>query len=513
MGYKMKKFLNFFNPLNLQRMIKEIGYSLNLWFLLGLAVIFGACAVICGYWMKLELSVIAVLAIGFVCCIPFLIMAFFMQKYESRRFMLVSNYCEKLIYSFEKSNKIRESLTDFLTIAQDELHPIIVEMIRIIDDEKSYRKAFDYFESFYNCSRVVTLHRYLIDVEENGGETSETLSGLLDDVHCWTSRTIDYQSGRKDVQRKVLVSTLFAMGSCGIMINRLPAEYVEQIVALPIYQWGTAIILLCCLILYTAVSRGVAVTYLDNELDKKTEESEIRAAQYIVQYREESASGKIKKTMINKLLVFIVILACISADFFILHYYIKDVKTYMITMMGTLLAGAFAVFQKQYRYNTSIKRTQHSIEKAFPEWLRSLLLYLQTDNVHVSLRKTYPYAPRVIKPELKTFLEGIGNDVVSQKPYENFLKDYDLPQLHLVTNYLYSILIFGSDNIEKQMAYLVDQNQKLIERAELQRNSDNLSLFTMLMLAPMLLAVVKLLLDLILFMMIFMTALSSSAFL
>ena len=79
------------------------------------------------------------------------------------------------------------------------------------------------------------------------------------------------------------------------------------------------------------------------------------------------------------------------------------------------------------------------------------------------------------------------------------MKQYDVPELKLAINYLYSISQFGSEDMLTQLNYLVKQNSKLTVTEERLRNEDSLAGFSMLMLVPMLLAVFKLLIDLVLF--------------
>jgi hypothetical protein len=510
MKYKIKKFFSFFNPHNLINEIAGLGYSVSTSKILAFALGFIVAAIVAGIFLHLEIPYMILLGIGFLCCLPSLFIAYFHHNYEVRRFNNVTSYMEQLIYSFHKNQKIYDSLVDVNEINTGEIHDLTGKMIEIIDNHNDivtnpFRKAFNYFEEHYDCSRLKTLHRYLIEVEFNGGESNNSLNMLLDDIRSWTERTLEYQANRKNVQNKVLLSTFFAMISCGFMINMIPEEYVNQIIVKPVYQIGTCIILILCLLLYTYAAKKVGISYLDNEIDKKGLGFERRASEYIANYTREVQAGVLKKPMIIKTVIFAL---CAAVCGYCSTLFPTLSNTFKVATIAVLLIGAFIVTDKYRKFRMYSERIRRSISKMFPEWLRNVLLYLQTDNVHMSIRKSYDACPEVLKGEVGNFIHDLEKDPIGNTPYKNFLKGYNLPQLQLSANYLYSIALFGTEDINTQLNYLVEQNHKLVLQAETQRNEDTLSIFTMLMLGPMLLAVVKLMLDLILFVSIFMTYLS-----
>lgn len=508
--YKLKKFFSFFNPKNIVNEIAGLGYSITTSKIMAFVVGFIVAAIVAGIFLHLEIPYMIILGIGFLCCLPSLIIAYFRHTYEVKRFNAVTSYIEQLIYSFHKNNKIYDSIIDVNEISTDEVKEITTEMIEILDNQNNqvtnpFRKAFNHFEKHYDCSRLKTLHRYLIEIETHGGESKNSLNMLLDDTRSWTERTLEYQAGRKNVQNKVLLSTFFAMISCGFMINMIPEEYVAQIIDKPVYQIGTCIILISCLLVYTYAAGKVAVSYLDNEIDRKSEDYEKRASEYVANYTRQATEGKLKKPMIIKTIIFSILgIGCYGASFFIPALS----STLKIAAIIVLLLGAFITLDKYRKFRSYSSAIRRTMSKMFPEWLRNVLLYLQTDNVHMSIRKSYDACPNVLKAEVESFIYDIENDPIGDTPYKNFLQGYNLPQLKLSANYLYSIALFGAEDINTQLNYLVEQNHKLVLTSETQRNEDTLAIFTMLMLAPMLLAVAKLMLDLILFVSIFMTQLS-----
>lgn len=145
----------------------------------------------------------------------------------------------------------------------------------------------------------------------------------------------------------------------------------------------------------------------------------------------------------------------------------------------------------------------------FPQWIRTLSLSLQVDNVHVSIRNSYDKAPLIIKHDIENFLEDLAEDPVSAKPFNRFLSDYNVPTLRLSINYLYLASQFGTEDSLAQLDYLVAQNTQLTIQEEKIRNESALAGINLFIFAPMFVAIIKLLLDLMLFLSQFMGIMQS----
>lgn len=494
---KLKIFFGFFNINNLKKEVISLGYSITTKSIVFVAFGIIMAAFIAGYLFRLRPAYLGMLIAGFILCLPSLVIMRFKHSYQMTRFNEVTDYMEQLIYAFHKNGKIRDSLVDVNSVSTGKIKEITGKMIDIIDNDMStskiFEKAFDLMQEEYDCARLRTLHQYLLEVEYSGGKSTLSLNVLLEDIREWSERTIVYQSERKNVQNKVLLSVFLAMLSCGIMINMIPAEYATQIVAHPIYQVATTIILMLCILTYVYASRKVCVSYLDNEVDKITSEYALQCAEAVVNYRKKNH----KKDIIIRLCMFIPLI--------ILSYFMG----YRFGVLVIAVLMVVSILSSSFKNMNHIKTVVREINKAFPVWMRNMVLYLQTDNVHVSIRKSYDTCPEILKPEIKALIENIQEEPGSMKPYSRFLDGYEVPNLKLAVTYLYSIAQFGSENMLMQLDYLIQQNAKLTIAEERVRNDDSLAGFSMLMLAPMILAVFKLLLDLMLFISMFMGILGS----
>lgn len=492
----VKRFFSLYNINIFIEELQNIGYQAGKNILAFMIMVVGFLAFVCYLLLKIDIQYLIILGIIMVACAPYAVLMMFTSRYQAQRFTEIVGYMEQLIYAFHKTGKIRNSLIDIYEVSTGNIKRTVKQMIEVIDNDRStsklYEKAFGIIQSRYNCTRLKIIHEYLINVEMNGGDASASLKILIEDLRSWAERVTLYQADRRNVRIKSAISILCAMLSCGIMINLVPVEYRDQIVVENLYQIGTLIILALNVFVYLASCSALSNSYLDNEIDTKQNTKTERMHKYLANWHKKNhvKTSIIKTALALPLLGF---------------------SIYTGIMPLILVSGIIIFFLATHDFSYKqkcLKRVTKDIKKAFPIWLRSLVLHLQTDNVHVALRDSYANCPTVLKPSLETFLIDLTDDPITMRPYNNFLNVYDVPELKLTTHYLYSIATFGSEDALAQLDYLIEQNGKLEIEEERIRNEDSISMFSLIVLVPMLLAVMKLMIDLILFLNIFMGYLS-----
>jgi hypothetical protein len=490
MKKKFKKFLRYFKISYLKAEVAQMGFNITLGNIFTLVGVLIFAAFITGVLLRLDPIYCVVLALFFICSLPMMIITHFKADFEKMRFNEAVNYMEQLIYAFHKSNKIREALVDVHNVSTGNIKRVTDKMINIIDNDmttsKIYEKALGIMQEEYDCSRMLLLHNYLLEVEYNGGESDRSLNMLLTDIREWSSRILQYQQERKSVKGKIVVSILLAMLSCGLMVNMIPADYLDQMVPQAAYQLGTLGVLLACIVLYIMATARVGVSYLDFETDKETTKRALEDMKYISKYNKKN---HVKPAIIK---------VCVMAPliFFAVWY-----KVYWIILPVALLM-LYVVFMDGIRKNQAVHHVVREVNKMFPAWIRSLVLQLQTENTHMAIVKSVDTCPVILKDEVCTLLDNIDKDPNSMRPYNEFLKDFDTPDLKMSVHYLYSISQFGTEDMLAQLDYLIEQNSQLSIAEEKLRNEDSLAGFSTLTLLPMLFAVLKLLLDLMLFLQI-----------
>lgn len=171
--------------------------------------------------------------------------------------------------------------------------------------------------------------------------------------------------------------------------------------------------------------------------------------------------------------------------------------------------------EKKYRYVQTHKglrsvlyrkSLRKKMEREFPQWLMDISLLLQTENVQVALYRIRPQTPEVLKSAIDDMLEELSQNPESIEPYLNFLKGYDLPDVHSAMRMLYALSNGGYGNSEKQLRQILKRNQELLDKAEKERNQDSLAGFYALFLAPALTGAGKMMIDMTAFLVVFLTS-------
>ena len=147
----------------------------------------------------------------------------------------------------------------------------------------------------------------------------------------------------------------------------------------------------------------------------------------------------------------------------------------------------------------SSHRFGDTLEEEFPYWLWSVSLYLQQDSVYHALQQSCHGLRGELAEEVRRLLENIYEQPNSLIPYVQFFRNRDLPELHSGMKLLYSFSSNGNPDIQKQVYFLVEQNQRMIEQRELNRQQIALSAFQLVKQVPMLIAGGKIVLDAFIF--------------
>ena len=436
-----------------------------------------------GTILKLNMIYSLIVVLFFVLCIPKLIIYHYKFNFEKQKFTDIVNYMERLIYAYQKSGKLYTALEDVKAVSGRRLQRQIQKALNFIDNGKAkenlYKEALSFIEKKNNCTRLQTLHNYLIDVELNGGDSDKSLNLLIEDIRAWSLRMQAYQIDRNNIKGKIIISIILAIITCVAALFLVPSEYSVQMVVKPLYQIGTAIALMAYIVVFIYVEKIVASSYLDLELDNINYGSYLRAVKRVDKF---NAKQVIKKCI---LCLTIAIGCC-----FLTHIINLD-----LMMIPIVLVFAIIAYQPILRNKRDKEAILKEINKAFPVWIRNMVLLLQINNVSVSIQESLKTCPLVMKPHVEKLLKGIEENPASSKPFDDFCKEYNIPDIKLTVNFLYYLSNFGSDEMVGQLDYIIKQNDHLTLNEERIRNEDSLSMMSMLILAPMAISILKLVLD------------------
>lgn len=66
-------------------------------------------------------------------------------------------------------------------------------------------------EEEYDCSRIRTLHKFLVSVEEKGGRYTGAMEVLLEDFDRWVNNVYKYQSEIRKIKRDITIGIMISM--------------------------------------------------------------------------------------------------------------------------------------------------------------------------------------------------------------------------------------------------------------------------------------------------------------
>lgn len=477
---------HYWNPKLLNLEIQRCGYtfSASSYVKYLLAVYLGIAGFAYLFQLQIFFSVIVMAAASIF--VPTVFLMNYKNLYEEKKFEDLTAYMEQLLYSFKRRAKILTALEDTkLLFRQGESRlyngiEYAVEHIQSAQSEGNiYQEAFSEIEKEYGCKRLYKIHDFLMQVEQSGGSPDAAIEILLNDRKMWIERIYGLQKEKKNIKVKVTIGIGLSFLICAMSILMLPKEF--DITQNPISQAvTTGVVILNMLIWYAAQKKLSGSLILS---DEDVDEAEIREKyKYVVKGNREKERFKYS------------IIGCIFGVTAILLG-----NTVGMTAAGA--AGAAAIWmltQEKRKYKHVRKRVLREVEKQFPEWLMNLSLQLQTDNVHVSLKKTIPDAPFILKQDLTRLVEEIEQQPNALQPYIRFMREFQIPDVLSAMKILYSMAEFGIRDMGGQIDALVQRNTVMMDRAERLKEEDLMAGVGFLVLLPMITGVVKMLADLVL---------------
>lgn len=440
------------------------------------------------YLFGLDFWFIVAIAIFMILLMPYVYRSQFKYLYEQKRFEDASLYISQMIASFKKTSKILPSLLEVRNVVGDEIGAYIDEAIEYIREgefeDNIYKEALSIIEERYNCSRIKSLHSFLIKVETNGGKFDKAMNLLLEDVDDWTSRVFLYQKDRKSIKNKITIGIFLSFIISISTVIMIPDNF--NIINLNVYQIVTTAVVLIMYGFYVFVQSKLTGSWLD--YNNKYTEAKIDKDIDIVKYYSIKA-GTIK------MIPLIVLIVGAMAWFFVSKNY-----TYCVI---SLVVAFIILNQPKTRKKMAKKRLQKEINKVFPDWLRDLSLELQTKTVRVAIASSYSNAPYILRPAIEKLVNSFNEDL-SITPYTDFLKEYDIREITQIMRMLYSLNEADKDDSEIQISAIIKRNNELLAKSENLKNEDSIGALGFIIIVPLFIGSLKLIVDLLLLMSTFM---------
>ncbi|MBE5898659.1 MAG: hypothetical protein E7279_03570 [Lachnospiraceae bacterium] len=408
--------------------------------------------ILLGLFFQLDAVFIVALCICACLTLPLYIRNYNYNRYQQQRFSDVNVYMEQFMYSFMKTGKILSTLYDVKELfPKGKMCDVINKSIKYIKDtyEESdvEGKALEIISDEYQYEGLKTMHGFALSVEANGGAYISCMQLILEARRMWADRVYEQMKIRKHQKVLVLMSIVTSLILCSVlyyMSDRMDVSVGSEMIS----QIVTFVVIFLDMWIYYLADRKLSVDFLEE--DNKDDEIMVAKYKRFQKYKEKPSS----------------------------HY------------LSIRIAR---------------KQLTRAFEKEFPRWLLQVSLLLQSENVQVAIFKSLKDAPRLMQDELAKLILELKSEPTSMKPYNNFLEDYNMPEVRSAMKMLFSLSEGTGANASDQIEDIIRRNQQMMNKAEKLRMEDTASGMYALFLAPQLTGGCKLLVDMILLLVCYMS--------
>lgn len=414
----------------------------------------------------------------------------YIRKQENR-FFEASEYMDAALYNFLREQKIEKTYENLCVILQPSplrnvISRALDHMKLTFDETEVYKAGLDMVEKEYHCDKIQGIHEFMYQVERYGGAIESSCQILLEDKNCWEARIRQAMADRKRMFRQVILSVIASLIICGIILY-MPIRGMN-IVTNPLVQIVAVIVVILDELIILAGQKYLKTDWLQIELNKR----ESGSADKMRRWRSFD-SGKERRLSL--------ILGIVGAVVSALMYLAGGLGLGFFGLTLTLLVCNQHLWGRRL-LERNIKK---EIACEFPRWLMEVVLLMQSENVQVAMYKSAEHAPDILKHDITSMNERLEIEAEDSGPYHDFLKDFQIPEVHSAMIMLYSIAMGHSFRGEEQLQELIRRNLYMMDDAQKNNLKDKGAGLYLLFLAPVLTASVKLLVDMFVVMFAFIT--------
>lgn len=398
------------------------------------------------------------------------------RKREAERFGALGNLMEQLLYLFRRRPKLTQALQEAEETADAELQPMIRRAAQALltrQGEDPYEEAFRPLLEAFPCRELRQLLHFFRKVEETGGEYAGGLDLLLEQIRSWCRAEDLYQQELNHVRTKVELCLVLSVLIGGASVNLIPESF--SILALPAYQWFSAVLLLLLL----AVFAGIELAFTKPWGREKPVMSEEAVRRYKARLENRE---KDRKLPLKLGLALVLAMLCL---------YLKA----KAACAGCAVLALLFITEPRRKRGAARRRLAREVQLQFPDWLRELAMILQFRTVQTAISETEGETSPVLRVWLEQLLREIDEDPVHITPYRNFMQELELAPVRDAMVLLYSLNGVGRQYAREQLEALTRRNEELYREAETLRRRDAASWASFVTVIPMSLTVIKLLSD------------------
>lgn len=481
------------HPKNLEKEVHVYGYHFS-WkshiaWMAGALLGIGAVGIL----FRLKMLYLVIILAAVLLMLPVLVLDMYKKMYEQKRFSDVCSYMEQMLYAFQKTGKVVSALKETREIFDEgqmrrciEEAILYMELGRAESAQGILREGLQRIEQLYACSKLLMVHRLLVEAEEYGGEAEDSIVLVLEDIERFKKRGYLLQAEKKKNHIDNMISIVVATLLCAValyvldaMKTMFAAGSTMDIFALPVIQLSSVLFILVLLQIYVKSARSLTDDWLKEDALYDTAYI-LRSYDLVMNYDE----GKAKK----KSMLLAAALAIPTVLFFALGRRLAAVLC--------LFVMAFLMVRQGIGYRLASRDVEAELYQALPQWLFQMILLLQNNNVQVALAKSAEDAPAVLGRELLLLRERIRERPDRLRSYTDFCKNFDLPEMTSCMKMLHAFSENGTGNVRVQMNHLLERVVEMQESAD-ERQNENIAFRMKLIFSyPVVAATAKLLADL-----------------
>jgi len=490
---RKKNMFHYMSIKNLRKEVNSFGmeFKISTLVLCIIAVLFADGTFCYVYNLKAVCGIL--LAVVIVCTLPYLFLVNFRKKYHDQCFEDANQYMEQMLYSFRKHPMIPAALMDTERILKSgNLHKRLEKAIGIVgtwEDPEADRMALSVIEEEFGCDRMSSMHELMLNVKSAGGNYEESIRIMLDDKNDWRKNVDEHRMNCKKQMNNtafaVLAVTLLGYISVYLIHQCLPEISLTDVWP---YQIATTAMMLANFAIFVLAQKKTDINWLRR---KKTADDAYIGRQYDRYVHFDAAKERKYGLILSLFAVPVILLSLILG-----------------LMPGVILGAVYFLYMlniHKFKHRSNQKMLKREIEKAYPRWLTEMALLLQTDNVYTAIEKTSETAAPVLQPALKRMLAELELYPESTEPYFNFLSEFGLKDVQASMTMLYSLANGSGGDAEKQIAEIVERNNAMANKAERLANEDEIGKMYLTFVAPTAVGMLKLLVDMALFFILFFT--------
>ena len=210
-----------------------------------------------------------------------------------------------------------------------------------------------------------------------------------------------------------------------------------------------------------------------------------------------------RQRMFHQIILSVVTSVIISGIILYLPVLSMDISSNIIVQI--LSAALICLNQHRIGHRLMKKNLIADVKSAFPKWLMDLALLIQSENVQVAIQKSREHIPVILKEEVNMLVERLDVEPESSDPYHRFLDCLNLPEINAAMGMLYAVSIGNSGNCGSQIDELITKNLEMLDVADTARLKDKTAGMYLLFLAPVITASFKMIVDMAIFLISFLS--------